>query len=415
MLSSVYSKLDDFQGELKNVAQKLTKGEVSAPFIENGVYFVAKLVDSKLIPDSVQARHILRSTQGGASIATARREIDSIKALIVSGKQRFDSLAIKKSEDPGSAAKGGDLGIFTQGRMVPSFNDACFIDSKEGGLYVVETQFGVHLIEVQKQFFVDKNPKYKMSLVSEPMVPSEETQDAAFDKINKLLAENRNLESLKKAADKEGFTVASAPPVKANDFNFSNFGGGQTSRDIIKWGYSAKPNDVSGTVYEYTDPNTQTVKAYLIAGLNQIAPAGLMSVQTAKNTIATLVTNNKKGEMISDKLKGNNIAAMAQSVGIGLDSLNGVNYMSGAAELAGEPKVIATLTGLKQGAVSKPIIGSTGVYVVQSVLKNAGVNLNNLPFMKQTLTNSARSAVQYFLWPAVQKSLKVKDNRSRFY
>jgi peptidyl-prolyl cis-trans isomerase D len=415
MLSSVYSKLDDFQGELKNVAQKLGKGEVSTPFIENGVYFVAKMVDSKLIPDSVKARHILRSTQGNVSRPAARAQIDSIRALIASGKQRFDSLAIKKSEDPGSAAKGGDLGVFAQGRMVKAFNDACFNDSKEGGLYTVETEFGVHLIEVQQQFFTDKNPKYKMALVSEPMVPSEETTNSAYDKVSKLLSENRTLENLKKSADKAGLTIASAPPVKANDFTFSTFGGGQTSRDIIKWAYEAKQGDVSADIHEYSDPATQAVKTYVIAGLGQVDPAGLMSVESAKKTLTSLVTNKKKGDIIAAKLAGSDLAKMASTVGIELDSINGVNYLAGAAELAGEPKVIATFTGLKEGKVSKPIIGSTGVYVVQPTSKTPGVNLNNLPFMKQNLSMSARSAAQYFLWPAIQKSLKIKDNRSRFY
>ena len=415
LVSPMFSALDDFQGALKDVIKGLSPGQVTSPFIEGTNYFVAKLIDKKIIADSVKARHILKSTQGGTPVAVARQQIDSIKNLIVTGAQKFDSLAIKASEDPGSAAMGGDLGTFAQGRMVQEFNDVCFNASSEGGLYTVTTQFGVHLIEVQKKIFSSQEPKYKAAIISEPIVPSQETQEAAFEKLNKILASNRTIDALKKAAEKEGLTIQSSAPLKMNDYIFESFGSGQTSRDIIKWAYEAKVGEVAPLVYEYTDNVNYYSKAYTLVGLKQVDPAGLMSVAAAKSSIETLVKNKKKGEAITNKLKGSSIEQMAASIGFDLDTLSGVNYVSGSAELAGEPKIVATITGLKAGKTSKPIIGSTGVYVVKSDAKTPGTALNNMPMMRQSITSNNRMMLPYTFWPAVKATAKIKDNRSRFY
>lgn len=71
---------------------------------------------------------------------------DSLKNAIKKGS-KFADLAMLFSKDQGSAIKGGDLGWFRAGQMVPTFNDACF-NGKKGDLPIVTSQFGIHLIEI---------------------------------------------------------------------------------------------------------------------------------------------------------------------------------------------------------------------------------------------------------------------------
>ena len=54
------------------------------------------------------------------------------------------------SDDQGSAQIGGDLGWFPEGRMVVPFNNACF-SGKKGDIKIVETTFGIHIIEILAQ------------------------------------------------------------------------------------------------------------------------------------------------------------------------------------------------------------------------------------------------------------------------
>jgi parvulin-like peptidyl-prolyl isomerase len=73
-----------------------------------------------------------------------------IKKKLENGED-FAELAKKYSDDPGSKNKGGDLGFFTKGRMVPEFESAAF-SLKPGELSdPVKTDFGYHLIEVQEK------------------------------------------------------------------------------------------------------------------------------------------------------------------------------------------------------------------------------------------------------------------------
>ena len=97
--------------------------------------------------ESVHARHILVKTED-----EAKKIISELKSL--SGeklKTKFIELAQAKSTGP-SGPKGGDLGFFAQGQMVPAFNDKAF-SMKAGTITLepVKTQFGFHVIYVEEK------------------------------------------------------------------------------------------------------------------------------------------------------------------------------------------------------------------------------------------------------------------------
>ena len=96
--------------------------------------------------EQVQARHILLRTDKRTA-AEARSALEEARRRIEGGED-FAAVAGELSEDPGSAARGGDLGYFGRGRMVPPFEEAAF--GAEVGELVgpIESDFGVHLLEV---------------------------------------------------------------------------------------------------------------------------------------------------------------------------------------------------------------------------------------------------------------------------
>ena len=103
------------------------------------------------IPEQRHARHILLRTTPEDSDDTknnTRKQLADILAKAKAGND-FATLAKKYSQD-GTAANGGDLGFFGRGRMVPSFEQAVF-SLKEGAISnIVETQFGFHIIKLEK-------------------------------------------------------------------------------------------------------------------------------------------------------------------------------------------------------------------------------------------------------------------------
>jgi peptidyl-prolyl cis-trans isomerase D len=103
------------------------------------------------VPESRQASHILIAVDkaaGADAKQKARALAEEIHAAVSKNPGAFADLAKKHSQDPGSAAKGGDLGSFTRGSMVKAFDDAVF-GMKVGQISPpVESDFGFHIIRV---------------------------------------------------------------------------------------------------------------------------------------------------------------------------------------------------------------------------------------------------------------------------
>ena len=96
-------------------------------------------------PAETHARHILIKGKD----ADARAQAEKLLQELRNGAD-FETLARQHSADPGSAAKGGDLGFFPKGKMVPAFDAALDALDKPGSLSpVVESEFGLHIIRLE--------------------------------------------------------------------------------------------------------------------------------------------------------------------------------------------------------------------------------------------------------------------------
>ena len=96
-----------------------------------------------------RASHILINAGKDAPAAErekARAKADGLLADVRKDSKSFAQLARKNSDDPGSAANGGDLDFFAKGAMVKSFEDAVFALKKGEISAVVESEFGFHII-----------------------------------------------------------------------------------------------------------------------------------------------------------------------------------------------------------------------------------------------------------------------------
>jgi peptidyl-prolyl cis-trans isomerase D len=126
------------------VAQmKVTDEEVKAFYDENAAKFQGD--------EQRQASHILIGFGVGASAAekaAAKDKAADILAQLNKNPKRFEELATKNSQDPGSATKGGDLGSFGRGAMVKPFEDAVFSMKVNQISDLVESEFGYHIIKL---------------------------------------------------------------------------------------------------------------------------------------------------------------------------------------------------------------------------------------------------------------------------
>jgi peptidyl-prolyl cis-trans isomerase C len=176
---------------LDSIGEKaVTEEAVAAKYAEQSVRYAKP---------QVKASHILVKD---AELAA------SLKAQIDGGAD-FAALAQEHSVDPGSKVKGGDLGWFEKGRMVPAFAEAAFAAEKGAVVGPVETRFGQHIIKV-----VDRRES----------VPLEEVRGGIEDELKKGAVEGY-IEQLKQgwtyelagaAAPAAGTPPAGAPPADAH-------------------------------------------------------------------------------------------------------------------------------------------------------------------------------------------------------
>lgn len=415
---SNYVKSDDLTGPLKDTVKSLSVGQVYGPYIDNNAYVVAKLVGKKVIADSAKASHILRSVANGdpMQLVAAQAYIDSIKTLINSGSVTFADAATANSQDPGSASKGGDLGSFAPGAMVPEFNDAVF-NGKVGSLYTVTTQFGVHLIKVNNLIYKSNELKYNVAYLAQAIIPSEGTQNAILDKVVSALEGAKKIEDLTKLIV-DSMKVETVGGLKKNDFTVGNLGLGQTSRDIVKWAFDDDTNvgDVSPDVHIYTDAANYVDSKYVVVALKSIDKPGVASVESIKETIEPLIRNKKKGEKIKSKISGTDITAIATSFGLTPGLAENITFGRGAFPDGGqEPLVIGKSFALAAGAVTEPIVGSNGVYVVKVATKTPASPEQGGFMQKMQQTQAVRSQVNFRLMEAIKKTVKIDDNRATFF
>lgn len=164
-----------------------------------------------------RARHILLTVEPGASAearAAVKAEAEALLAELRQHPERFPELARARSQDPGSAAQGGDLDFFSRGAMVKPFEDAAFALERNAISDVVETEFGYHIIQVTDI----RRPAPEPFEVARPRLERELRQQQAQRRFAEAAEDFSNLvyeqaDSLAPAAEALGLTVRRANGV----------------------------------------------------------------------------------------------------------------------------------------------------------------------------------------------------------
>ncbi len=396
---------------------KVPVGSVVGPFFEAGNWTVAKVLDRKIVPDSVRARHILLRD----ATPENERKIDSLRALIESGKARFDSLAVHNSQD-GSASKGGDLGFMANGRTVAEFNNVLFNTGEQGKLYKVSTQFGWHLIEITGKKFIKNEPSVRCVFVSAAVEPSDPTQQAVEDRAAALCQQAKNLTDLQMLAAQQGLQVQTSTMLKANDFALNQAVTGDGIRDVVRWAFDKKTKvgDVSKEVFPLREPGVYYNSKFVVAALKTILPAGEATVETLKNQprVEAEIKNRKKAELIKNKSNNtSDLGGFASQWGVPVDTAKATNFFQAAAQGVGsEPRVFGLAFSLNKDAVGGPVGGNTGVYMVQPISDRTSVAPPaDLTMFRRQVSSTAASSVRMNLMSEIKKRADIKDNRSRFF
>ena len=420
---AAYYKKDVLSDKIADTIFKMPIGGVFGPYLDGNAYKAVKLVDRKMIPDSVKSRHILIKAKTQEEYLAAQKTIDSLKTLMESGKYVFDSLAAKYSQGP-TGVKGGDLGYVAPGAMVPEFNNLIFYQAEKGKYYTVATQFGVHLVEVTGKKFINNEEGVRLAYISQSITPGEVTTGKAKDIALELIDKYKRLDELRAAIDKnDKLSMTVSPPLKRNDYAIQGIGSNQSARSIVQWAFgdargtdAPDVGDVSPELYDSQNPVEFYIDKFFVVGLKSIQPKGTPSVAGIKEELEPFVFNEKKAALIKSEISGNDLAAIASKFDVKVDTAKSVSLANGAIPKIGqEPAVVAAAYKLNTNEVSQPIVGKSGVYVVQLTNKITPPAASNLATTKNSLARSTKSIVKAKLLTALKKKADIEDNRAKFW
>lgn len=293
--TGVYKPIEDLPESLRDLASRGDKSVVQGPYLEDGTYKLARIIDIAERPDSVRAAHILLSPNGTRSLAQARVEADSLVKLIKSGID-FNLMAMTNSDDQGSAQVGGDLGWFSEGMMVPAFNNACFT-GKKGDIVTIETNYGVHIIKIIDQS--KRVKKYNIGIVDRKVIASSATTQAIYAQASQFAGTNNTYEKFNKAVAEGNLDKKLALNVTHDQ---KELPGLPQARSLVM---SLFQNSTQGSiildfndqaVFEFTD-------MYVVAYCSRVQEEGIAPVEEVTSDIRFLLAKEKKAEKIIGDMK----------------------------------------------------------------------------------------------------------------
>jgi len=387
------------------------EGTMSEVIMQNDYFLFGRILETANRPDTVNASHILLMPNDSVSIDVCKATADSIANILRSTKAdsaAFAAMATQFSQDPGSKNEGGSLGDFTEGTMIPQFNEACFSNAA-GTIQVVESPYGVHIIKINSQTAPVR--KAKIAVLDQEIKFSDNTYEAAFQASNQFYATSTTAEEFDKNATDQKLNVRVANRITRMSDNV--IPGIDNGREIVLWAFNEdrKVGDVS-SVFE-----SSARDKFLVVKLTKTREKGFTPFEDTKDIIEPEVKKQMKAEKMMAEMKDMNIETIAQKFEAKTDTITNINFASFSLPGLGliEPKINAVAAVSEVNAVSAPIDGNNGVYVIKVLKKTAAPEKQDFENDKLAKMQESMRNYSYRMNNAVKKIMKLDDRRSKFF
>ncbi len=412
---TAYVKKGTFPSQLDTLLFAGKPGAVFPPFEFNNSWYMAKLVDLQARPDSMKGSQILLAFAGTGNEnikrtkAEAKTKIDSLLAVLKKNPQAFAEAAKRYSDYPTAKDDGGDLKWFKDGNanFAPFFKTGTELNPNE--MKVVETRIGYSLFMlVEKSAPVNK---VKAAVLTRAIVPSNQTFQDTYMKASAFAGQNKTPEAFEKAAVSKGLQKRSAPNIREMD-NYVM--GLPSAREMVRWAYAE--NTKVGEVSPVFDLSGK----YGIAILKGISAKGQQELKDIKGRIEPSVKSMKKADLLAEKMKAElattkDITALAFKLNAKLDTSMITFSGFSRSNVGREPEVVGKLFNSKKGELVGPITGNYGAYIVfiNDVVEVPGKD--DFSYEKMQQMQNFNQRVTGNMYPALEKTAKITDNRLRFY
>ena len=367
------------------------------------VYKLSGISDDKEF--KARAKHILLkfNDQDKNSV---RSEASRILSLLRNGSD-FDETARTYSQD-GSASNGGDLGWFSEGRMVAPFEDAVFARTRSGLIpRVIESEFGFHIIYVTQP---KTKKSYLVTTILKEIIPSDNTRnniyrDAEMFKIDAMSSNT----SFKNFSEENGYKIITEQDLDKNASNLSDV---DNARSVILWSYDdSRDSDDISDVIELDD-------GYIVAHLSDIKEEGTKDISDVENSIRKSVINDKKYEYVSELVKGySSLEDIKSTFEYGeIYETPDLDFNTNSIQNVGfAPEAIGVAFSMQDNELTKPIKIDDGVIVLKLNQKNMADSLSNYTDYGISLLQANKFTSSLKIDQAIKKFSNIEDFRYKFF
>jgi len=357
------------------------------------------------VPSRVHVEHILFMTvsKTDAEVAEIKKRAEDVLSQVKKGG-KFDELAKKYSEDPGSKDKGGDLSWIVQGQTVPEFEKTAFSLSVGQVSDLVKTQYGFHIIKVLEKENAHTKPfqEVKDSLRA-PLLLSQADKQASdiADKLSAAIRESNKV-SMDDLAKEYHLTVNETRPVSATD-PLLELANSQDAKDAI---FRLKPQELSLPV--------RTDRGYVVLSVKSVQTAHQGTLEEVRDRVITDLKHEKSGELA--KSKGEELAKRVKAAekfdsaakALGLEPKTSDSIArDGSIPGAASGKQVGVAFNLKSGDVAPPLsLGQN--WLVYRVAEKSEANPADFDKQKPQLTKDLLEQKRNLAFEAFRTALDAR-------
>ncbi|HYS15845.1 MAG TPA: peptidyl-prolyl cis-trans isomerase [Candidatus Binatia bacterium] len=343
-------------------------------------------------PRQVRAAHVLvrvPETGGSEGEDKARAKVADVIRRAKAGAD-FGKLAQEVSEDPGSASRGGDIGLVSKGEMVPQFEQALFALKKgEVSPEPVRTPFGFHAIKVFEIQEGGRKPLKEVAPQIRSRLSAEAADRAAKAKADQLRPALQAAKDFMAEAKKLGLQ-----PVETTMARIERVAGLTTPDPLEEAAFALSVGGVSTPV--------STPVGLVILKTVETIPAGVPPLAEIKDKVAVSVKRQKaetvgleRAKQLAADAQGGDLAGAAKKAGAATGETARFSRAKPAERLPGDAMLAALQT--PAGQLSAPIKAQQGYYVVK-VLERVPPDMGGLAAERDKLQKEILGQKQSLAW-----------------
>jgi peptidyl-prolyl cis-trans isomerase D len=355
------------------------------------------------VPNRVHAEHILFTTVGktDAEVAEIKKQAEDVLAQARKGAN-FEDLAKKYSEDPGSKAKGGDLGWLLTGQTVPEFEHAAFSLPKGQISDLIKTQYGFHIIKVLDKETAHTQPFDEVKDSIRPTFLNNRVDQEEGSLADKMSSEIRqsNKVTLDDLAKQYHLAVAETRPLAPND-PILELGNSQDIKDEI---VRLRSGELSTPL--------RTDRGYVVLSLAQVLPAHQGTLDEVRDKVIADLKQQKSQQLAQSKANdlvkrvkaGEKFDAAAKALGLD-PKTSDLFSRSGSLPGVGSGKLLASAFALKPGDVGGPT-EIAAAWLAYQVADKVEPNQADFEAQKKTITDTLLQTKRNVAFDAFRESLE---------